>query len=150
MDIFKKLASWWSGADDARNQVPEADSFDVEQFIYVKIPGHIEPIERGEIEDRIEPFLREASLGEISGGGSQLGDARPDGTRLIEFCGIDIDTTDRNATLELLRTLLPTMDLPVGTELHYTRQGARLLDRYLADGWQLGLSREQLHPGFGI
>lgn len=151
MGIFKRLASWWSGADDSRGDVPdEADTFNVEQFIYVKIPGHIEPIERGEFEDRISPLLQQANLGEISGGGSLLGDARPDGTRPIEFCGIDIDATDRNAALELLRSLLPTLDVPAGTELHYTRQGARLLDRYAADGWQHGLSRVQLHPGFGI
>lgn len=151
MDIFKKLASWWSGTDDARGDVPdESDTFNVEQFIYVKIPGHIEPIERGEFEDRIEPLLRQSNLGEISGGGSQLGDARPDGTRPIEFCGIDIDTTDRNAALELLRSLLPTLEVPAGTELHYTRQGIRLLDRYTANGWELELSRTQLHPGFDI
>ena len=150
MGIFRKLTSWWSGAGESRMEDPEADSFDVEQFIYVKIPGHIEPIERGEIEDGIEPFLREASLGEISGGGSQLGDARPDGTRPIEFCGIDIDTTDRDAARELLRSLLPTLEVPAGTELHYTRQGVRLLDRYAASGWELELSRTQLHPGFDI
>lgn len=150
MGIFRKLTSWWSGAGDSRGEVPQNDSFDVEQFIYVKIPGHIEPIERGEIEDRIEPLLQEARLGEISGGGSQLGDARPDGTRPIEFCGIDIDAIDRNAALELLRSLLPTLNVPAGTELHYTRQGIRLLDRYLANGWELELSRTQLHPGFDI
>ena len=150
MGIFRKLTSWWSRADDARGGAPETDSFDVEQFIYVNIPGHIEPIERGQIEDRIEPLLREASLGEISGGGSQLGDARPDGTRPIEFGGIDIDTTDRNAALELLRSLLPTLEVPAGTELHYTRQGTRLLDRYAANGWELELPRTRLHPGFDI
>jgi len=150
MGIFRKLASWWSRAKDAREEVPETDGFDVEQFIYVKVPGHIEPVARGEIEDRIEPFLREARLGEVSGGGSQLGNARPDGTRLIEFCGIDIDTTDRDAALGLLRSLLPTLEVPAGTELHYTRQGIRLLDRYAANGWTLELAREQLHPGFDI
>lgn len=148
MDIWKRLASWWSG--DSRAEAPETDSFDVEQFIYVKLLGHIEPIERGEIEDRIEPLLREANLGEVSGGGSQLGDARPDGTRPIEFCGIDIDTADRNAALELLRSLLPTLEVPAGTELHYTKEGIRLLDRYEANGWPLELSRTQLHPGFDI
>lgn len=150
MGIFSKLTSWWPGRGDARARASEADRFDVEQFIYVKIPGHIEPIERGEIEDRIEPLLREAGLGEVSGGGSQLGDARPDGTRPIEFCGIDIDTTDRDAARELLRSLLPTLEVPAGTELHYTKQGIRLLDRYAANGWALELSREQRHPGFGI
>jgi hypothetical protein len=150
MGILKRLTSWWSGGDDSHGEAPETGSFDVEQFIYVKIPGHIEPIERGEIEDRIEPFLRETNLGEISGGGSQLGDARPDGTRPIEFCGIDIDATDRDAALELLRSLLPTLEVPAGTELHYTRQGIRLLDRYAANGWELELARTQLHPGFDI
>ena len=150
MAIFDRLKAWLTGTSGPHGASGDAGGFDVEQFIYVLIPGHIEPMQRGGIEDRIEPALREASLGEISGGGSQLGDARPDGTRPIEFCGIDIDTTDRDAALELLRRLLPALHLPAGTELHYTRDGIRLLDRHAAGGWTLELPRAQLHPGFDI
>lgn len=147
MSILARLKTWWAGRQAAGE---DTSGFDVEQFVYVKIPGHIEPMARGAIEDRIEPRLRESGLGEISGGGSQLGDERPDGTRPIEFCGIDIDTADRDAALALLRNLLPTLDVPPGTELHYTRGGERLLDSLGASGWDIARPRMQMHPGFGF
>ena len=129
----------------------EVNAFDVEQFIYVKIPGDIGPRERGEMfEDKIEPILAERILGSVSGGGSSLGDERPDGSRPIEFCGIDIDTMSRDAALAALRSLLPTLDAPEGTELHYTKNGQKLQDELSKDGWVLGRPRVFLHPGFGV
>ena len=130
---------------------PEVNAFDVEQFIYVKIPGEIGPLDRGELfEDKIEPVLAEKSLGSVSGGGSSLGDARPDGSRPIEFCGIDIDTKARDEALAALRSLLPTLNAPVGTELHYTKSGQQLQDELSIGGWVLERPRVFLHPGFGV
>ena len=149
MGILGWLSSWFgTNRDGHEDAADDTDAFDVEQFIYVRIPGHIEPIERGDIEDRIEPALDE--LGEISGGGSLLGDPRPDGSRPIEFCGIDIDTTDRDAVLTVLRGLLPTLGMPAGTELQYTCAGARLRDIHDGSGWSVRQPRTELHPGFGI
>ena len=129
----------------------EADAFDVEQFIYVKIPGEIGPLDRGEMfEDRIEPVLAERNIGSVSGGGSSLGDARPDGSRPIEFCGIDIDTKVRDEVLAVLRSLLPTLDAPIGTELHYTKDGQKLQDEFAKSGWVLERPRVFQHPGFGV
>jgi hypothetical protein len=129
----------------------EANAFDVEQFIYVKIPGDIGPIDRGALfEDRIEPALAEKNLGTVSGGGSSLGDARPDGSRPISFCGIDIDTTSRDEALVVLRDLLPTLNTPVGAELHYTKKGQKLQDELAAEGWLLERPRVFDHPGFGV
>jgi hypothetical protein len=49
------------------------------------------PLERGdEYEDPIEASLSELGLGEVTSGGSQLGDQHFDGTRPIEFCAIDL------------------------------------------------------------
>jgi len=129
----------------------ETDTFDVEQFIYVKIPGDIGPIDRGDLfEDRIEPVLAEKNLGSVSGGGSSLGDARPDGSRPISFCGIDIDTTSREEALVVLRNLLPTIDAPLGTELHYTKKGLKLQDELASEGWLLERPRVFDHPGLGV
>jgi hypothetical protein len=129
----------------------ETNAFDVEQFIYLKIPGNIGPIDRGDLfEDRIEPVLAERNLGSVSGGGSSLGDARPDGSRPISFCGIDIDTTSRDEALVVLRNLLPTLDAPIGTELHYTKNGQKLQDELAAEGWLLEKPRVFDHPGFGV
>lgn len=129
----------------------EEDQFDVEQFIYVKIPAAIQPLDRGALfEDPIDAALEPKGLGHVSGGGSLLGDLRPDGTRPIEFCGIDIDTTDRDAVLQILRKMLPDMSIPLATELQYTSGGDRLQDRFLGSDWVIGEPRESLHPGFDI
>jgi hypothetical protein len=125
--------------------------FDVEQFVYVKIPAPIQPLDRGTLfEDPIDAALESDGLGHVSGGGSLLGDACPDGTRPIELCGIDIDTTDRAAVLEVLRVLLPNLGIPLASELHYTANGLKLRDRFLGTSWVIGEPRDFLHPGFGI
>lgn len=127
------------------------DDFDVGQFVYIKIPDAIQPLDRARIfEDPIDAALEPTQLGHVSGGGSLLGDERPDGTRPIEFCGIDVDTTDRDAVLIVLRELLPGLGIPRGTELHYTAGDTKLQDRFLGADWVIGESREFLHPGFDI
>lgn len=149
MGIIETIGSWFNG----NRKVPEqpAKAFDVENFIYIKIPGNIQPLERGELfEDKIDPVLAQDDLGSVSGGGSSLGDPRPDGTRIIEFCGIDIDATDRDRALTKLRELLPQLNAPVDTELHYTRGGVKLQDALAEGGWVLEMPRQFLHPGFDI
>ena len=127
------------------------DQFDVEQFIYIKIPAAIQPLDRGSLfEDPIDAALEPKGLGHVSGGGSLLGDARPDGTRPIEFCGIDVDTTDRDAVLEILRAILPDLGIPPATELQYTSGVQRLQDRFSGSDWVIAEPRVSLHPGFDI
>lgn len=119
-------------------------------LVYIKIPGNIQPIDRGvDFEDPLDEKLRSAGLGEVSGGGSQLGDPRADGTRPIEFCGIDVEAAALLPTLELLRRELPELGAPVGTELHYTDAADKLQDELRSTGWVLRQKRTFLHPGFG-
>jgi hypothetical protein len=121
-----------------------------ELFVYVKLPDPVGPIDRGKrYEDPIAERLAEESLGEVSGGGSQLGDEQPDGTRPIEFCGIDVEVTDRRKALDALRVALIELHAPIGTELHYTVAGVRLQDEFQADGWVLEKPRFFVHPAFG-
>jgi hypothetical protein len=128
-----------------------SDSFDVEQFVYIKIPDSIQPKDRGELfENAIDAALAPRELGHVSGGGSLLGKMLPDGTRSIQFCGIDVDTTDREAVLSVLRNLLPELGIPPATELHYTSNCVKLLDRFLGADWSVGEPREFLHPGFEV
>ena len=127
------------------------EDFDVEQFVYIKIPEPIQPLDRASLfEDPIDSALAPRSLGHVSGGGSLLGQALPNGTRPIEFSGIDVDTTDREAALELLRKLLPELGVPAGTELHYTAASVKLQDCFLGGSWTIGDPRDFLHPGFDI
>jgi hypothetical protein len=129
---------------------PEA-KFDPEFFIYMKVPEDLGPLDRGEkYEDPLEMKLQEQGLGTISGGGSQLGHELPDGRRPIEFCGLDIDVNDLDRALTFLRAEIPKLGAPEGTELHYTKQGARLQDEYRGGGWIVARPRTFLHPGFNV
>lgn len=141
---FKKILWPWG----KKSSVP---SLNPELFIYIKIPNSIGPLERSEqYEEPIEEKLQQAALGTVSGGGSQLGDKQPDGTHSIEFCGLDVDVTNLEAALKLLRTELLLLNAPNGTELQYTKNGVRLQDELYAGKWTLGQSRINLHPAFNI
>ncbi len=121
------------------------------ELIYVFLPESLGPIDRGDkYEDPIIDELERLGLGEVSGAGCSMGDERPDGTRLIESCGIDVDTDDVESTRAALRSLLPTLGCPAGTQLHYTVADKRLQDEYDGSGWALDQDRTMLHPGFGI
>lgn len=120
-------------------------------FVYIKLPEPLMPLERGtKYEDPLDASLAELHLGETTGGGAQLGDKRADGTRPIEFCGIDIELTALDRGRELLRKRLVELGAPTGTELHFTRGETKLLDQLGAKGWVLDQPRTELHPGFGI
>jgi hypothetical protein len=123
--------------------------FDPELFVYVKMQDAVGPLERGDkYEDALEQLLKDRGLGKITGGGSQLGEDNPDGSPTIAFCGLDIDATDRDAVVALLRERLPSLGAPAGTEIHYTSSGAKLQDELRLTGWVIGLSRTFLHPYF--
>ena len=121
------------------------------EFVYVLIPEGLGPLERGDkYEDAIGDRLEAFGLGEITGGGSQLGDLRADGTRGIESCGIDIDLDDLERGRDKLRKWLLELEAPPGTELHYTVDGVTLKDALGSDGWALDVPRTRVHPAFGI
>lgn len=118
-------------------------------FIYVKVPESIGPMVRGErYEDPIEEMLETLGLGEVTGGGTQLGDARADGKRPIESCGLDVEVTDLQRGLSALREELQRLGAPVGTELHYTVDKQSLQDELGPDGWRQNQLRTLRHPAF--
>ena len=142
------LKRWLFGREKSTSSLGTSDPA---LLVYVKIPESIGPIDRGEkYEDPLQAKLNEKGLVEVSGGGSQLGNERVDGTRPIEFCGLDVDVTDLEKALVLMRDNLPSLGAPVGTELHYTRRGVRLQDELHSEGWVREKPRSFLHPGFGL
>lgn len=144
--IITRLAKIFTGASSRReNNEPDT------HFVYVMLPESLMPLERGDkYEDPIEATLSELGLGEVTGGGSQLGDQQSDGTRLIEFCGIDVELIDLDRGRAILRNRLVELGAPYGTELHFTRDGDKLQDELYLDGWVVNQPRTSLHPGFGI
>ena len=136
---------------ESRQSKDTESRWDPGLFVYVKIPGDIQPLARGErFEDPLQSVLEETGLGNVSGGGSQLDDPYPDGRPRVEFCGIDVDVTDCEKALALLKTKLTELGAPPGTELHYTKDGVKLLDRYEDGAWTEAIPRTVIHPGFGV
>jgi len=112
------------------------------ELIFVRLPEPLEPNERGDrYEDPLNAELQLADLGEVSGGGAQLSELRADGSRSIEWCGIDVDTTDVRRALTLLRRELPHLGCHTGTTLDYTLEGVELSDTYNGEGWAVGQPR---------
>jgi hypothetical protein len=89
-------------------------------FVYIKIPGDIDPVDRGErFEDPLQAALDAAGLGTITGGGSQLSQPDGEGERFVEFCGLDVDLYHAEKGLALLRQELLRLEAPAGTALLY-------------------------------
>ena len=93
-------------------------------FVFVKIPESIMPIARGDkYEDPLDKLLQEAALGEVTGGGSQLGDPNPDGSAHIDWVGVDVELVDLESGLPFLKQELLKLGAPEATILEYQRGG---------------------------
>ena len=80
-------------------------------FFYVRIPEDIGPSVRGDrYEEELEAALRKSNLGEVTGGGSQLGEGDS-----VEYSGIDVVVTDRVAGLALICSTMRELECPLGT-----------------------------------
>ena len=80
-----------------------------QHFFYIRIPESIGPVERGEkYEDPLADALGE--LGDVTGGGSQLGAADT-----IEYCGVDVVVNDRDRGLRVIRQVMRSRGAPAAT-----------------------------------
>lgn len=107
-------------------------------FLYVKIPVSrrgTDPLHLRE--DQIDQALRAQGLGIVVGWGDSLGAARADGRRLVAHFRIDISTPSPDAARAALRDLLPALDTPSGTQIHYMLNGRHCMDLATDTGWQL-------------
>ena len=67
----------------------ESAARDGNYLFYVRIPGDIGPLQRGDLyEEPLQEALTSAGVGEVTGGGSQLGEGNS-----VEYCGIDMVAT---------------------------------------------------------
>jgi hypothetical protein len=80
-----------------------------QHFFYVLIPEQLGPIARGE---KYENPLGDAlgDLGEVTGGGSQLGEGNT-----IAFCGLDVVVNHRDRGLKVIRECLRACGAPSNT-----------------------------------
>jgi hypothetical protein len=81
--------------------------------VIARLYEHIEPLDRGRrYEDPLDAALRAASLGEVSGGGSQLGQLGE-----IDFAHIDIQVTSLDDALPIIVDSLQRSGAPRGSQL---------------------------------
>ena len=108
------------------------------ELVYIFLPEALGPMDRGDkYEDPIIEKLERLGLGEVSGAGTELGDEGPDGRRPILSCGIDVDTHDVAATRAALRTLLPRLGCPTGSQLQNMMSDKPLRDEFDGKTWTL-------------
>ncbi|HEY4259868.1 MAG TPA: hypothetical protein VGM98_06905 [Schlesneria sp.] len=94
-----------------------------QHFFYVLIHEPLGPLER---EEKYEVPVNEAlgELGEVTGGGSQMGDGDT-----IEYCGLDIVVNDRDRGLAVIRQSL----------LQCGAQDNTVIEEYIPEFNEMGL-----------
>jgi hypothetical protein len=81
--------------------------------VTARLYEHIEPLDRGtRYEDPLDAALRDAGVGEVTGGGSQLGELGE-----IEFAGIEIQVSNVDAALLVIARALEQAGAPMGSQL---------------------------------
>ena len=98
-------------------------------FVFVRIPESIQPDDRAsKYEDPLHQALDQAGLGEVTGGGSQMGALKEDGSRDIQWVGIDVELASLDQGLGHLKQELIRLGVPTGTVLEYERAGKQVED----------------------
>lgn len=122
MSFFKEIKTFLGFDPDAQTQIDQI-SQDNPLFVYIKIPGDLDPLDRWELfADPLQQVLEKENLGEVTGGGS-LSVPDEDGDYEDEFSGIDVHLYDAIKGLLLLRGELARMQAPSGTVLLYELDG---------------------------
>ena len=81
--------------------------------IIARLYEHVEPLDRGtRYEDPLDAVLRQANLGEVTGGGSQLGELGE-----IEFADIEIRVENLDDALPVIVKSLEESGAPAGSQL---------------------------------
>lgn len=116
-------------------------------FVYVKIPISrqrlVDPFHQREHE--LANRLQAAAAGNVIGWGESMSEAAEDGEQHPIHQRIDITTQDLAHTRQHLWQLLVDLNVPVGTEIHYTLAGQPCVDIYLHEAAQSAASPAAAH-----
>jgi hypothetical protein len=121
MSFLKEIKEFLGHDPDSITQ-PDQVSEDSPLFVYVRIPGDIDPVDRHELfAEPLQSALENEGWGTVTGGGSLVSDE--DGETEADFCGIDVNLYEAVAGLQLLRRELIRLNAPPGTVLIYELNG---------------------------
>jgi hypothetical protein len=99
------------------------------QYVYVKLSVFLPPIERGDkLEDPLDSFLKNRGVGECDGGGEMMSKPDASGKSHPEYSGLDVELTDFDRGIVLLKSELVKLGAPKGTVLEYERNGVKHSD----------------------
>jgi len=90
---------------------------------------------------------RPKGLGSVVGWGDSLGERHANGKRAATFMRVDISVSDLPRALALLHALLPALEAPPGTEIHYHADGHHLCDAIHDQGWLLAQAVPAVRSG---
>lgn len=128
MSFLKELRDFLRGEEASDVRASEV-SPEKPLFVYVRIPGDLDPDDREELfSDPLRTALGQEALGAVTGGGSCFMPPDEEGGDDVEFCGIDVDIYDVGKGLALLRRELTRLKAPAGTALLYTLDGREYED----------------------
>ena len=134
MEFIKKLFDLGASAT-------EEDWGDTE-LVFIVLPEALEPDRRySKYERFLDAALRILKLGYVSGGGSNLSAPRQDGSRDIDWVGVDVDTINVDNCRALLREHLPELGCLPGTVLQYDSYDDMFQDEYDGREWHLARPR---------
>ncbi len=84
-------------------------------------------MERGaKYETPLDTALKKEGVGEVSGGGTQLSAPDANGRKSIEWVGLDVDLSDFEKGMPILKRELLRLGAPPTTVLQYTRGGRQI------------------------
>ena len=100
------------------------------QLVLVRIPEQLQPVDRGaRYEGPLDAALKKETVGEVNGGSTELSAPDADGKKSIEWVGIDVDLSDFERGMPILKRELLRLGAPAGTILEYSRNGQKLEER---------------------
>ena len=109
---------------------PSETAPDEPQLVLVRIPEPMEPPDRGaKYEDPLDAALKKEAVGEVNGGDMQLSVPDADGKKSIEWVGVDVNLSDFERGMPILKRELLRLGAPAGTILEYSRDGQKLEER---------------------
>ena len=100
------------------------------QLVLVRIPEQLQPLDRGaKYEDPLDAVLKKEAVGDVNGGDMQLSAPDADGKKSIEWVGVDVDLSDFDRGLPILKRELLRLGAPPGAVLEYSRDGQEMEER---------------------
>ena len=99
-------------------------------LVLVRVSEQIQPLDRGaKYEDPLDAALKKEAVGEVNGGDMQLSAPDADGKKSIEWVGVDVDLSDFDRGLPILKRELLRLGAPPGAVLEYSRDGQEMEER---------------------